>query len=113
MTTAAPTPAHHAPCPYLARARWGDQLLAESTATLRVEEPGRLPQLWFPLADVRVDRLRDDGRTAELDGRGTARLWSIGPVDGDDVAWSFTDPAPGLDWLAGWPPSTPAACRSS
>ncbi len=136
MTAAAPTPVHHAPCPHLARARWGDQLLAESRAALRVEEPGRAPQLWFPLADVRLDQLRDEGRTGRRDGRGPARLWSVdpspaspatpspgsardnwdapalvGPVDGDDVAWSYTEPAPALDWLAGYATFDPDRVR--
>lgn len=40
-----------------ARAWWDDRLVAESTATVRVDEPGREPTLWFPLADVQLDLL--------------------------------------------------------
>ncbi len=126
-STSTPDPGHHAPCPHLARAWWGDQLLATSAATVQLDEPGRPPQLWFPLADVRVDRLRDEGRTGERDGKGTTRLWSLDPLpaeqaggstgsardnwdapspgeppDGDDVAWCVTDPAPEVAWLAGY-----------
>ena len=51
----------HARCPYTARAWWADQLLAESAGTVRVDQPGRAPTLWFPLADVRLDRLPANG----------------------------------------------------
>ncbi len=47
------------PCPLRARAWWGDQLVAESTGAVRVEEPGVAPVLWFPRADVRCDLPRD------------------------------------------------------
>ena len=36
------------PCAYRARAWRGDQLVADSTAALRDEEPDRAPMLWFP-----------------------------------------------------------------
>ena len=90
------------PCRLAARAWWGEQLVAESTGTLRVDEPGRPPALWFPCADVRLDLFRDDGDgPAGPDGR-PARLWSIdGPGDGRGVVWSLTGPPPGLDRLAG------------
>ncbi len=123
MTAAAPPSLIVEPCPHLARAWWGDQLLAESTATLRAEQPGRAPQLWFPLADVHVERLRDQGQD-QLDGQGLVRRWGLdpqladaadssgsardswgapapdGPLDGDAVAWSLADPAPAAAPLA-------------
>jgi acyl-CoA thioesterase II len=43
------------PCPFRARAWWGDQVVAESTEAVRVEEPGRPPALYFPASDVRFD----------------------------------------------------------
>ena len=45
------------PCASRARAWCGDRLVADSTATLRDEGPDRAPVLWFPVADVRLDRL--------------------------------------------------------
>ena len=88
--------------PFEARASWGDQLLATSTDAIRVEEPGRAPDLYFPTAAVRSDLLRDEGHTLECPVKGTARLWSVESLDhdhGQDVAWVFTDPSPGLDRL--------------
>jgi acyl-CoA thioesterase/uncharacterized protein (DUF427 family) len=88
-----------------ARAWWGDRLVAESAAAVRVEEAGQAPGLYFPCyfpcADVRLDLFRDEGHRTTCPVKGTARLWSIDGAGGDDVVWSFTEPAPGLDWLSG------------
>jgi acyl-CoA thioesterase II len=112
------------PCALLTRAWWGDQLVAESTAAVRVEETGRPPALYFPCTDVRLELFRDDGHRATCPVKGTARLWSLdvaGPPvataappsatwsahevtpssDGHDVLWSFTQPTPEVGWLAG------------
>jgi acyl-CoA thioesterase II len=114
----------HEACPYLARAWWGDRLVAESTAAQRVEPPAGTPQLWFPLADVRLDELLDEGRTTTWPEVGPARLWSLeprpgppvdptgrstsdwhasaaDPTDGRDGLWSLTEPTPELAWLSG------------
>jgi acyl-CoA thioesterase/uncharacterized protein (DUF427 family) len=83
-----------------------------------VEEPGREPELYFPLADVRLTELHDEGRELAYPGRGTARLWTIDKpegepfdpparewsdqqpeVEGRDCVWTFIRPAPSLDWL--------------
>ncbi len=108
------------PVPFLARARWGGHLLAESTAALRLEDGGP-PSLWFPLSDVRLDGLVDEGHRADCPVKGGARLWSVDAALGDhvpaasqdwradgevatgpdDVAWSFDEPTAALDWLRG------------
>lgn len=55
-------------CPYLARAWWGDHLLAESTASVRIDRADGAPELRFPCEDVRVELLRqDDGDTWSVD----------------------------------------------
>lgn len=43
-----------------ARARMGDRVVAESSATVRVERPGAAPTLWFPQSDVRLDAQHGD-----------------------------------------------------
>ena len=45
---------------WLARAWWDDRPVAESTATVREDQPGEEPTLWFPRADVRVDEIPAD-----------------------------------------------------
>jgi acyl-CoA thioesterase II len=108
------------PCRYRARAWWGDLLVADSVNSVRVEEPGQEPELYFPLADVHLAHLRDEGRERARSPKGTARLWSIDApggapfdptprdwsrpptrVDGRDCMWTFDQPASGLEWLKG------------
>ena len=108
------------PCPLTVRAWWGDELVAESSAALRVERPGQPPSLFLPLKDVRLDAFHP-----ESEARGTATFaveggatWSIGPsahpqapagdwrsqgahgLDGRDVLRTFPD-APASEWLSG------------
>jgi acyl-CoA thioesterase II len=108
LTSQAPAPAGHRvaihPCPFRARAWWGDRLVAESTAAVRVEEAGEPPALYFPSSDVRFDAFTDEGRRTTCPVKGTARLWSAaGPAnaDGTDVLWSFTEPSPEAGGLWG------------
>jgi acyl-CoA thioesterase len=44
------------PCPYVARASLGGDVLAESGATVRVDQPDGPPLLFFPVADVWAER---------------------------------------------------------
>jgi acyl-CoA thioesterase-2 len=79
------------PCPYRARAWWGDELVADSTAAVRVDEPGKPPVLRFPRADVRLDHLArlahpeqaaDTGDYVVFDG-GRVRVELVDGRDGD------------------------------
>ncbi|MBX6387865.1 MAG: thioesterase family protein [Frankia sp.] len=106
------------PCPFPARAWWGEQLVAETTAAVRVEAPEGPPQLYFPRRDVRFDLFTPAGRPAQSPVLGRGELWSIAgtvpkgltwhddtldrdaTVDGVASLWSYTEPAPGLEWLA-------------
>jgi acyl-CoA thioesterase len=54
----------------------GNRLVADSAHTVRVEEPGQEPELFFPRADVRLTE-----------------------VDGRDCVRTFGRAAPGLEWL--------------
>jgi acyl-CoA thioesterase len=76
------------PCPYRARAWWGDALLAESTGALRVDRPGHSPALWFPWDDVRTATLRSSG----VEG------WEGGRVERFDA----DEPAPRHDEPMRW-----------
>ena len=110
-------------CDLTARAWWGDRLVAETTAAVRVDEVGRPPALYFPCQAVRFDAFHDEGHRADCPVKGSARFWSIagdpgavaapsgadwrgpdvdGATGGTNVLWRFTEPGPGLDWLAGY-----------
>ena len=49
------TAAHSAPCPFEARAWVDDELVAVSSAALRMDQGGASPMLCFPTADVRAE----------------------------------------------------------
>jgi acyl-CoA thioesterase II len=81
-----------APYPYAARAWWGDVLVAQSDACLRVEEPEREPALYFPWADIETELFHDEGhRLLRCPVKGEARCWSI--ADAGDVLWRFDRPS--------------------
>ncbi|MCK9897774.1 DUF427 domain-containing protein [Frankia sp. AgB32] len=110
-------------CPYRARAWWAGQLVAESTAAVVVRETGQEPVLYFPRSDVRFDLFEDTGEVV-CPVKGTGRRWSgeastspvarggwaredaggdpagTTAVDGRDLAWCYSQPAPELGWLA-------------
>ena len=76
-------------CRYPARAWWGNELIAESTRTLRLDAPGEPPSLWFPSEDVRVNSFRsaamepwDGGEIERFDAGGLV------PAPRDDVTWA-------------------------
>jgi acyl-CoA thioesterase-2 len=55
------------PCPFRARAWWGDRLVADSTAAVRLEDGAGGPLRCFPAADVTLDAA-DGEADAEADG---------------------------------------------
>jgi uncharacterized protein (DUF427 family) len=104
MTPAAPDVdrARARPCSYRARAWWGERLVAETTSALRVEAADGPPLLCFPLADVRLELFRDEGRPAACPAVGTARAstpspsrstGTSGPTGGCCTATSRRSPA--------------------
>ena len=112
-------PWSHEPCPHLTRAWWGDRLVAESSASVRAQPPVGSPQIWFPLADVRLEEF-DGGSRVSVDGDvGPQRFWSIDGtvgapedpgsdwhtrtavrVDGRDVLWTLLEPQLEFAWVA-------------
>jgi hypothetical protein len=105
------------PCPDRARAWWGDQLIADSSRALRVDEPGGAPSLWFPWDDVRADSFRSAG-TESSDEAELERFDATGPAperrhparwgdppdvarDGIGVLRRCLTPPPGLEALRG------------
>lgn len=83
------------PCPYPARSWWGDTLLAETDDAVRIDRAGAAPLLCFPVAAVHAEHLADGGpATGPLGG-----MTRLSTVDGQAVAWTYTDPPADAAWL--------------
>ncbi len=100
------------PFRYRARAWWGEILLADSDRTLLVEQSGREPELYFPLGDLQLAALDDEGPRANGGVDGPVRHWSIrvpgaagagpgGDPDGREVLRAFVEPVGVLRATAG------------
>src|SRR5580692_10811871 len=63
------------PCPFAVRAWWGDELVAESSAAVRVERPGRAPSLFLPSQDIRLEAFHREDQALDVEG---GAAWSIG-----------------------------------
>ena len=92
------TDARIRPCPYRARAWWGDQLVAESTSAVRVDIPGQAPTLWFPWDDVRPAALRSAGKET-WDGGEVERFDAAAPAPDDDEPTTWGDRPAGRDGI--------------
>ena len=70
--------------------RIGDTALAGSDEALIVRESGYDPVVYFPVPDVRMDRLAatDSASTCPFKGEATYFALADGP-DGQDVAWTY------------------------
>ena len=108
------------PCPFTVRASWGDEMVAESAAAVRLERPGRPPSLLLPVEDVRLEAFfleEAPGESGAFPVEGGTR-WSIRSLpepqeavtsvwggsalsgDGRDVLRTFADGAAPV-WLSG------------
>jgi uncharacterized protein (DUF427 family) len=76
------------------RARLGGETVADSPRPRLLHESGRLPVLYFPARDVRMDLLRLSDRREADELKGQARYWSVvvGERVAEDAAWSFDHP---------------------
>ena len=108
------------PCPFTVRAWWGDELVAESSAAVRVERAGQPPSLFLPLNDVRLDSFHPEpeaistviypvegGAAWSIEtnahpstGAGDWRSQGAQRLDGRDVLRTFAE-APTSEWLSG------------
>ena len=97
-----PRPPAVVPCERRVRVKLAGELLADSTAALRVLETSHPPTIYVPLADVRSELLvTSDARPTWCEFKGAARYLDA-LVDGrrfPAVGWTYPDPAPGYEAL--------------
>ncbi len=79
-------------------------VLADSTATLVVDEQDHGLVVYFPPDHVQLDRFVDDDRTSRCPYKGTASYLRLaGTGDGPEVlAWTYRTPYPEVARLAGY-----------
>ena len=80
--------------PRRVRVRFAGEVLADSADAVLVRESNHEPVIYFPRADVRLDRLeRTDHRTF-CPFKGDASYWTIrgGDTEAADAVWSYEAP---------------------
>lgn len=94
-----PRPPRVEPTAEHVRVLLGDRVLADTTSALRVLETSHPPVYYIPESDIDMTRLQRTSRTSFCEFKGTAVYWD---ADGAPaLGWSYPDPAPGYQALAG------------
>lgn len=94
-----PRPPRVEPSAEHVRVLLGGALLADTTAALRVLETSHPPVYYIPTSDIDMTRLRQSRESSWCEFKGAAGYWRAD--DGVAVGWSYSDPSPGFEVLAG------------
>ncbi len=76
------------------RVEFGDETIAESSQTLRLNEGRYAPVYYFPMEDINQSLLAKSERTTLCPFKGIASYWNLITENqkAEDVAWSYEDP---------------------
>lgn len=91
------------PCRRRVRIVHRGEVVADSTRAMRVLETSHPPGIYLPPEDV-SSVLEPAERRTSCEFKGAARYWNL-RAGGDlvpDAAWSYPDPAPGFEAVAGY-----------
>lgn len=77
--------------------------VAESDRSVLLDETGLPTRYYLPREDVRMDLLRRTTHTSTCPFKGRASYWTleVGGKVFENVAWSYEDPIPGAEEIAG------------
>ena len=83
------------------RVQFNGEYIADSKNVLLVWETGRPINYYFPIEDVRMDLFEQGRKSTASDGK---QYWDlrVGDRPADSIAWTFPDPVPGREALAGY-----------
>jgi uncharacterized protein (DUF427 family) len=80
------------------------ETVADSTRAVLLREQGvPVPRYYLPRDDVRMDLLEPTDSSTRCSRKGVASYWSVRVGDAlhADLAWSYEDPIPGAEAIAG------------
>ena len=84
--------------------RANDRIIGESHATYRVMETASPPTFYIPSHEIDKRSLTLRAQSSQCEWKGIAQYWCLN-VDGlfiEEVAWSYLNPFPGFELLAGY-----------
>ncbi|MDX1660179.1 MAG: DUF427 domain-containing protein [Gemmatimonadota bacterium] len=86
------------------RVEYAKTVIAETVYGLRVIETASPPVYYFPPEDVRVDLFEESPVRTICEYKGVARYWNVRVGDrlAEEAAWSYPDPKPGYEAIAGY-----------
>jgi acyl-CoA thioesterase-2 len=87
----------------IARAWYGDLLLAESRHAIRLEETKHVDRLYFPVEDVHWEHFTPSLNFTICPFKGAATYWSLTAVDPveKDIVWTYSTPFPEVGGIEG------------
>ena len=85
------------------RVEFGGEVIARSHRAVRVLETSHPPVYYVPLDDVRPEVPRPTSTATFCEFKGRARYYTVQVGDrvAGDAAWTYPDPSPGYEMLAG------------
>ena len=84
------------------RAVFGGEVIAESDGALVLSEKGYPPRIYFPPAEVRMERLASTEHATRCPWKGQAAYWTVsaGGETLENGAWAYPAPLPELAAIA-------------
>ena len=98
-----PRPPVAVPSPRRVVVRWGDRVLCDSTAAVRVLETASPPTWYLPPGDCDLDALVPAGGGSFCEWKGRASYFSVAGDPGSNaVAWCYPEPSSRFAAIAGF-----------
>lgn len=84
--------------------RYAGVSIAETTRAVKVLETASPPVIYVPPDDVAMNHLELSTRRSTCEWKGRARYWHVrvGQSRAEYAAWSYADPFPGYEEIAGY-----------